>query len=203
MTNEHRRTGRTRSPLGRAQSGFTLLEILVGVVILAGGLLGLAYAMVTAYRVEQAAREKKIALGWVSAQLENVRSLGYGGVLESPVPPVRTPPTPPGYLIPVAWGTSSPVGVRKDGPSTTIYFERYFYSDPNKAPSNGAPLYDAALRGLRPSRANGVVGTLIFREPTLPEAGISTGTGYFVTAVVQWSGVAGESSLRVGTFVGR
>ena len=75
---------RNRGDHDQAQRGFTLIEIAVAVCVLILALMGLAFAMVSAWRLERASVERKIAITWATAQLEAVRALGVGGCMGDP-----------------------------------------------------------------------------------------------------------------------
>lgn len=217
----------------RSEAGFTLIEIVVGIAIMVIGLMGLAFAMVTSYRVERVAAEKKIALTWVSGQMERVRSLGFGAMRDPPAAILAgggTTVPDGGYLVPLAWG-STPVGCRyKETPSGPVYFERWFHA-PSTKPWPGVspdiPLADPALAGLRPlpdmkgvltdsneehitasflSRASymdSIMGRVTFRMPNSALNGVGEGTGYWVTVRLQWTGTSGPAEMKVSSFIGR
>ncbi len=186
------------TPRSPGQGGFTLIEITVGIALLSVGLLGLASAMISATRVEQQAMEKKIALNWISSQLEKVRGL-------SVVEMIQAPPT--GYRIDATWRNPSTLGRRTDEVTLPSSFERYFYSDASTADyvegGTTVPLYDSNLLGLLHADDTAYTAVVKFREPTLATSGVGKNSGYWVTAVVRWKGVSGTNELKLGTFAGR
>lgn len=200
---------RQRTPLPGPDSGFTLVEIAVGVTVLSLGLLGLAKTMVTAYGVERIAREKQIALSWATAQMERIRSMTLAEVQSDPcASPVQ------GYLIDPSWGLGSggviacPAGRRidLDSDGDPDYFERWSYLPGTPDFTSGGDtvvLADDALTGLRPRDGTTVLGVVSFGEPTLARSGVAEGSGLWVTVECRWKGVAGNSQVKLVSFVGK
>jgi len=187
-------------------AGFTLVEVAVGIVVLIFGLLGLAYAMVSAYKLEQASQEKKLAVSFASSQLERIRSLSMSTLIGDP---------PTGYVIDSAWTTDpGDVGTSEDldADGDIDTFTRYFYADKNKAdyeddpdaPTVTVPLYDSLLLGLRPIVRTDApvdrVAEVTFKDPD-GTTGVSEGDGYWVTVTVKYLGATGPSEVRIATFV--
>lgn len=194
-------------------AGFSLIEIAIGVIVLVIALLGLSLAMITAYRVERIATEKRIAMTWATTQVEIIRSMAYSEITAAPN---KTPV--PGYLVKSGWSIPT-IGRRVDvapADSTPDYFARYYYlpGTPSVWPSGEVTpvtLADAGLAGLRALDAPppntsipaNAVGVVAFSEPVTAVSGIDIGTGYFVTVQVLWQGVAGPSEIKMSTFVGK
>ncbi len=226
------KTGREapRSPLGTAptvftpiEGGFTLIEIIIGIAVMLIALLGLSVSMVTAYRVERIATEKRIALAWATSQMEVIRSLSYTEMAATPnALPV------PGYLIRSSWSSTvkAAVGLTKDpdGDGDVDYFERYFYlpgtaasatgDTPTTALSADVTLADPALAGLVaqpietthlkfPTLPAGVLGIVTVADASAAQSGVGDGAGYFVTVRVLWQGILGSSEMKLSTFVGK
>ncbi len=217
--------GRSRArPAPSREGGFTLVEIVVGIAILVVGLMGLAFAMVTSYRVDRVAAEKKTALTWATSQIERVRSLGYTELLEVPADGVG------GFLVPTGDSINA-AGFRfKEMTAGPMYFERWFHQVGTAAYAGAlftANLEDPLLAGLVPWEGmdeiltdpnqeefpaaaltpqkymRTVIGRVIFRAPDTGLNGVGEGTGYWVTARVQWKGASGPSELKLSTFVGK
>lgn len=167
---------------------------MVAVSLLAVGLCGLIFAMVSAFRLEQTARERRIALTFAVAQMELIRSTPYAQLVSLP---------PQGYLIGSTWSGST--GYRRDidGDAKVDQFGRYFSSDPGATYSGVSPpvsLYSPLLLGLRQRPGLGYCGEVLFRDPD-PASGLGKGDGYWVTVRVLWSGTAGDTKLEISSFV--
>jgi prepilin-type N-terminal cleavage/methylation domain-containing protein len=185
-----------RTPSGRGQGGFTLIEVMVGIAVLVGALLGLALSMTKAYQIERVSQERKIALGFATAQMERLRSLDY--------PDLRAAPDL-GYLVPGTWNGSEDVGFFKDtdGDGRVDYFGRCYYPDPRlyKDPTGTIHnLQDPLLLGLRPRPGDSRCATVFFREPD-GTTGVGKSDGLWVEIRVFWRGTAGDSELKMGTFI--
>lgn len=185
------------------EAGFSLMEICVGIAVLSIALMGLGRAMITSYRVERIAQEKQIALVWATSQIEVIRSMSYSEFQNAPsVAPL------PGYLIKTAWVNPGSVGKRVDvdADGDEDYFERYFYA-PGQANYTSGPdtvvLADQSLLGLRPQTGVTRIGTVTFSEPSSAISGIGEGTGYWVTVLCKWKGIAGDAQVKLTTFVGK
>ncbi|HEU4393924.1 MAG TPA: hypothetical protein VFS92_00040 [Planctomycetota bacterium] len=182
----------------RDEGGFSLVEIAVAVSVLLMALLGLAFAMVSAWRLERSAAERKLAIQWAASQMETIRALGLGGCMADP---------PAGYLIPPTWTNAGLMGVNKDADSDgdPEVAARFYYSNPNQAPYTSpfghvVPLYDPLLQGLRPQAATSIVGTVIFTDPD-GTTGVVEGDGYWVTIWVRWTGVQGNQEVKMSTLI--
>ena len=182
----------------RDEDGFSLVEIAVAVSVLLTALLGLAFAMVSAWRLERSAAERKLAIQWATSQMESIRALGLGGCMSDP---------PSGYLIPPTWTNSGFLGVNKDGDGDLDpeIAARFYYSNPTTAPYTSpfghvVQLYDPLLLGLRPQAATSIVGSVVFSDPD-GTTGVIEGEGYWVTIWVRWTGVQGNQELKMSTLI--
>ncbi len=68
----------THPTLVGARRGFTLLEVMVALGLLAGGFLALAQLLVVASRVSHLSRANTMATGLAARQLEHLQSLAWG-----------------------------------------------------------------------------------------------------------------------------
>ena len=99
------RTGRTGE-----ESGFSLLEVMIGVSVLVGGLMGLGMAMVSSYNLDRSTTERKVALAFAAAKIERIRGLNYKDINVRPKLINANPADTTdygGYLPELAWGTTS------------------------------------------------------------------------------------------------
>jgi type II secretory pathway pseudopilin PulG len=179
---------------GDGQGGFTLLEIMVGVAILIGGVLGLTASMVAAYRVQRGTDERKIALAFATLHLERMRGMTYAEILEAPDESGLG-----GYLVDATWSSAEEVGE-----GTEEKFLRYYYSDPTKADykTDGGKfidLYDEMLLGLTNQSGQTRCAEIMFREDS-GETGATAGRGMWITIRVFWKGATGDSELKIATY---
>ena len=73
--------GRTSRPRRRGRAGFTLVEILVAVVILALGLLGMASSAAVVTRQVGGGTNQSVAAQVIANRLEKLRSLGCSKIV--------------------------------------------------------------------------------------------------------------------------
>ncbi|WP_374334704.1 type IV pilus modification protein PilV [Leeia sp.] len=90
-----------RTPVSR-QSGVTILEVMVSILILAVGILGLAGAQTRALNSARNAYEQGIAADVVNSLADSIRANRSPIVAQSGV---STGPTLPNYTTPIASGT--------------------------------------------------------------------------------------------------
>jgi len=182
----------------RTEGGFSLIEIAVAIAVLVGALMGLAMAMVSAWRMERSAGERKIAVQWATSQMESVRALGVGGVMSDP---------PAGYLFPPTWTGAANAGFNKDADADgdPEICGRFYYCEkdkPNYTSPFGqvVPLYDPLLLGLRAQSTGTPVGIVVFTDPD-GATGPVEGDGYWVTVWVRWTGIQGPQELKMSSFI--
>lgn len=93
----------------KSDSGFSLLEVMVGISILIGGLMGLGAAMITAYRLDRTSGERKVALSFCQGMVERLRGMTWAEVRARPRPnnPATADTVLPygGFLPDLSWGT--------------------------------------------------------------------------------------------------
>jgi type II secretory pathway pseudopilin PulG len=96
-------------PTCDGESGFSLLEVMVGMTVLVGGLMGLGMAMVAAYKLDRTSNERKIAMAFASATLERIRGMPYLDIKARPRPnnfaTADTVLPYGGFLPDASWGT--------------------------------------------------------------------------------------------------
>jgi Tfp pilus assembly protein PilV len=187
----------TPAPPPRDEGGFSLVEIAVAAGVMVIGLMSLAMAMVLGMRVSRASGERKIALNFITAQLERIRSMDYADLFEDP---------PDGYEVPSGWSSADDVGFVKDtdGDGTNDIVVRYFYADQTKAAyttgGTTVPLADSLLTGLSNQDGETATAYVWFQNASGTE-GMEAGDGYWVTIRVYWKGVSGPSEMKISTFV--
>ena len=92
------------------QSGFSLLEVMIAVSVLVGGLMGLGMAMVSSYNLDRSTTERKVALAFAASKIERIRGLNYKEVNVRPRLYNANPADAVdygGYLPDLAWGTTA------------------------------------------------------------------------------------------------
>lgn len=185
-----------RRPPTPPEGGFTLVEVMVAVVLLALGLFGLIHAMVSAWRLEQVARERRIALTFAVAQIERLRSLPFASLSTAP---------PEGYLVGSTWPSSTGFRRDLDNNGSVDLFGRHFSARAGATYAGVTPgisLHDPLLLGLRERPGLTWAGEVVFRDPDAA-SGLSKGDGYWVTVRVLWVGAAGDGKLEISSFVTR
>ena len=206
------------------ERGLSLIEIMVSIIVLVGGMFGLIQAMIAANRLERAADERKLAYAFCNSQIEAVRALGFANVSN------LTSASTPGYLIPgtIAGSNNSAVistlGFKQssDADADPDRFGLYYTS--NAAAANYNPL----LAGLAVQSGFTRVAEVVFVDPyavtttftnssqftkavnpATPTASVTTGLstgvaegeGYWVSVRVFWKGVLGDQEVSLCTFL--
>src|SRR5690349_1782736 len=205
----------------KPESGFSLIEIMVGTSILLIGLLTLGSSMMYAYRLDRATEERKAALSFATSQIERIRGLKFVEVAARPrinnATPTLDPPGAGGYLCETTWGTANvgatentgTVGFRQDldADGDEDYFGLNFYRQATtvgnlripvtKTMANGYILTvsDPRLDGLTPQTAPdaSVTGRVaqVLVRDSDATTGLVEGSGYWITVRVFWVGSRG------------
>ena len=92
-------------------SGFTLIEVLVGAVVLASAMLATAQVMIGSVKVNYRSEQSQVAIDRAQAELEAIRTLGFDEVGLTGAPPA-TPSGGPGDRL---TSTCATQGVSTDG----------------------------------------------------------------------------------------
>lgn len=217
----------------RRETGFSLLEVMVGVAVLIGGLMGLGMAMISAYRMDRMSTERKIALAFAASQIERVRGMPMKEVVVRPRYYNETVSSG-GYLPETSWGTcatgltaavgttagAGTMGFRQDvdNDGDEDYFGIYYTRQTPQANGAYSEVYvlcgggfwvrtsDSMLNALTPiprSTLGGRMAQISFRD-TDATTGLVEGSGYWVTVKVFWQGSSGgEQEVKLSTFVSR
>lgn len=77
-----------RSPNVRSRKGFTLLEVLLAVVLMAGGFIALSQAVVTGLFVSGGSEQELVAANLAQERMEDIRNTAYASVTNEARAPV-------------------------------------------------------------------------------------------------------------------
>jgi len=217
-----------RNEPARDETGFSLLEVMVGMTILIIGLMPLGMSMIYAYRLDRISSERKAALSFAASQIERVRGMEFKIVASRPRVINSSPAEglgTGGYLPDSNWNSSNVgntpdtgvVGFRQDldADGDEDLFGLHYYRQATNAGGLRIPvttnlptgqivtISDPRLDPLTPQTGMGNRVAQVLVRDSDATTGLLEGSGYWVTVRVFWAGSAGNEEARMSTFVAR